>query len=186
VVEKTKKNRQGTPPGRRSNAPHAPVAAPLLGRPQSAWTALTETLDGPRQRPEWFDQSIGAVLDGAGVLMPAQGPRELDDAAAQLLGAEQHRRLHTHTAGFWFDWWFTDLAKAAVLRARQAVSGPDRHAWQPYGRLLNAMTGLGSPALAQAAHARLAQVVKAVPRELAAAQPPWLRLQPKITATGQL
>jgi hypothetical protein len=48
------------------------------------------------------------------------------------------------------------------------------------------MTGLGSPALAQAAHARLAQVAKALPRDLTAAQPPWLRLQSKITATGQL
>jgi hypothetical protein len=147
---------------------------------------LTETLGGPRQRPEWFDESIGAVLDRADVLMPAQGPRELDDAAAQLLGAEQHRRLHTQTTGFWFDWWFTDLAEAAMIRACQAVAGPDRLTWQPYGRLLHAMTGLGSPALAQAAHARLAQVAKALPRDLAAAQPPWPRLQSKITATGQL
>jgi hypothetical protein len=126
---------------------------------------LTETLGGPRQRPEWFDESIGGVLDGADVLMPAQGPRELDDAAAQLLGAEQHHRLHNQTTGFWFDWWFTDLAEAAMIRARQAVAGPDRHTWQPYGRLLHAMTGLGSPALAQAAHARLAEVAKAVPAE---------------------
>jgi hypothetical protein len=103
--------------------------------------------------------------------MPPQGPRELDDAAAQLLGAEQHRRLRAHASGLWFDWWFTELAETATLRAHQAVTGPDRHAWQPYGRLLHAMTGLSSPALAQAAHTRLAQVVKALPRDLAAAQP---------------
>ncbi len=118
--------------------------------------------------------------------MPTRGPRELDDVAAQLLGAELHYRLHAHASGLWFDWWFTDLAEAAMIRAGAAITGSDRNGWQPYGRLLHAMTGLGSPALAQAAHTWLARVVKALPRDLAATQPPWLRLQSKITATGQL
>lgn len=126
------------------------------------------------------------MLDGAGVLVPAQGPRELDDAAAQLLGVEQHRRLHAHGSGLWFDWWFADLADAAMVRAREAIDGGDQHAWQPYGRLLHAMTGLGSPTLARTAYVRLGRVIKALPRDLAGSQPRWLRLLPKITATGQL
>ena len=78
--------------------------------------------DGHRQRPSWFDESIDAVLDGAGALMAARGPRELDDAAARLLGAEQLHRLRTHASGFWFDWWYGELADAAATRARDGVA----------------------------------------------------------------
>lgn len=162
------------------------VASSPQRRPRSALTALAETLGGPRQRPDWFDESIAAVLDGAGVLLPAQGPRELEDAAARLLGAEQRRRLHAHESGLWFDWWFTHLADAAMTRIRDAIDGGDHNAWQPCLRLLHAMTGLGPPAMARAAHARLGRLAKALPRDLAGSQPPWLRLLPKITASGQL
>jgi hypothetical protein len=183
---KTKKSSKGTQPGRRATAAHPRVTPVPAGQARSALTALAQTLGGPPQRPGWFGESIDAVLDGAGVLMPAQGPRELEDTAARLLGAEQQRRLHAHESGFWFDWWFADLADAAMMRARAAIDGADPDAWQSYWRLLHAMTGLGSPTLARAAHVRLGRVTKALPRDLAAAQPPWLRLLPKITATGQL
>jgi hypothetical protein len=157
-----------------------------LDRPQSVLAAFGDVLGGLRQRPRWFDESLTAVLDEASVLMTAQGPRELEDAAARLLGAEQYRRLELHESGLWFDWWFTELAEAAMIRARDAIAGGDPDTWQPCVRLLHSMTGLGSPALAGAVHARLGRLTKSLPRNLADTQPRWLHLLAKITATGQL
>lgn len=62
------------------------------GQPQSAFPAM-QSLLGPLQRPAWFDSSNKAVLDRAGDVMAAQGPRELEQATAELLGAELHRVL---------------------------------------------------------------------------------------------
>jgi hypothetical protein len=172
---KTKKGRKPARPSRNFDAEPVRYSHP---------SALIDALNPVRQQPSWFDESVAAVLDGVGVLMEAQGPRELDDAAARLLGAEQHHRLNTQTSGFWFDWWFEHLADAAADRAREEATDPQ--AWQPYHRLLQAMTGLGTPALAQTAHTRLAQATKAVPRDQARTAPRWPRAQSKITATGQV
>ncbi|MGH3769886.1 MAG: DISARM system SNF2-like helicase DrmD [Pseudonocardiaceae bacterium] len=74
------------------------ATAPILegtGEAQSPRSALTAMLSllGPPQRPAWFDSSIKAVLDRTGVVMAARGPRELEQATAELLGAELHRIL---------------------------------------------------------------------------------------------
>ena len=183
---KTGKRKQDKQRGRRAITAWPRVAPSPLDRPQSVLAAFSEALGGPRRRPGWFDESLAVVLERAGVLMAAQGPRELEDAAARLLGAEQYRRLEVHESGLWFDWWFTDLAEAAVIRARDAIAGGDLDVWQPCLRLLHAMTGLGSPALAGQAHARLGRLTKSLPRDLAESQPRWLHVLPKITATGQL
>jgi len=157
-----------------------------LDRPQSVFAAFGDVFGGPRQRPGWFDESLAALLDGASVLMTASSPRELEDATAQLLGAEQYRRLELHESGLWFDWWFTEIADAAVARGLDAVANGDPDVWQPCLWLLHAMTALGSPTLAGTAHARLGRLTRSLPRDQAAAQPRWLHLLAKITATGQL
>lgn len=182
---KTSKRKQDKQRGRHASTLAGTAPSPL-DRPQSVLAAFADTLGGSRQRPGWFDESVAAVLDGTGVLMTAQGPRELDDAAARLLGAHQYQRLELHESGLWFDWWFTELAEAAMIRGRDAAAGGDLDGWQPCVRLLHAMTGLGSPALAGTAHARLGRLTKSLPRHLADAQPRWLPLLAKNTATGQL
>ncbi|MGH3774729.1 MAG: hypothetical protein ACRDRR_03170 [Pseudonocardiaceae bacterium] len=96
----------------------------LTGPPQSAFTVMQSWL-GPRQRPAWFDSSIKAVLDRAGVVMAAQGRRELEQATAELLGAELHRILREEREGMWFSWWFEELTEAATARIREEVGSPD-------------------------------------------------------------
>jgi hypothetical protein len=48
------------------------------------------------------------------------------------------------------------------------------------------LTALGSPALAHSAQENLDQVTGALPADVLAAQPAWLRPLPKLTATGEL
>jgi urease accessory protein UreF len=77
-----------------------------------------QSLLGPRRRPAWFESSIEAVLDRAGVLMAARGPRELEQATAELLGAELHRILGEEREGMWFSWWLEELTEAVAARIR--------------------------------------------------------------------
>jgi hypothetical protein len=109
------------------------------GRP-SAWTVL-ESLAGPRERPDWFDSSITGVLDRAGVVLATQGPRELEEATAELLGAELHRIIHEERQGLWLDWWFEQLVEAAAARIRVEI-GRDG-AWQAPWWLLHGLTSIG-------------------------------------------
>jgi hypothetical protein len=81
-----------------------------------------QSLLGPPQRPAWFDSATKAVLDRAGVVMAARRPRELDQATAELLGAELQRVLREEREGLWFSWWFEDLAEAATARIREQVA----------------------------------------------------------------
>jgi hypothetical protein len=97
------------------------------GQPQSAFTAM-QSLLGPPQRPAWFDSSNKAVLDRAGVVMAARGPRELEQATAELLGAEQHRVLREEREGMWFSWWFEELTETTRLGSGR------RRAARPMGR----------------------------------------------------
>lgn len=132
-------------------------------------------------------QSLARVLDGTETLLTAAGPRELDQAATTLIGAELYEILHGDAVGRHPDLWFTDLANAALERidslrtsAQLAAGG-----WQGPHFLLHAMTGLGSPA--QGAHA--ASRAKAAAKLLGKAAtglPPWLHKLGKQSATGEL
>ncbi|HEX8932720.1 MAG TPA: hypothetical protein VF788_00695 [Pseudonocardiaceae bacterium] len=86
-----------------------------------------------------------AVLDRAGVVMAARGPRKLEQATAELLAAELYRVVREEPEGLWFSWWFEELAEAAVARIREEASSRDG-AWQLPWRLLHSLTSIGSPA----------------------------------------
>jgi len=154
-------------------------------QPRSALTVM-QSLLSPRRRPEWFDSSMKAVLDRAGVVMAARGPRELEQATAELLGAELHRILHEEREGMWFDWWFAELTEAAAARIREEVGNRDG-AWEPLWRLLHGLTSIGSPALRSIARMALGRVKKEL-RGAAAVrqQPDWLRQLARIRATGEV
>ncbi len=170
--------------GRRGAARRGTQGMPT-GPPQSAFTAL-QSLLGPRQRPAWFDSSIKTVLDGAGVVMAARGPRELEQATAELVGAELHRVLREEREGMWFSWWFEELTAAATARIREEVSSRDG-AWGPPWRLLHGLTSIGSPALASIAQTALGRVKKELRGDAAVRQQPgWLRRLARITATGEV
>jgi hypothetical protein len=99
------------------------------GQRPSAFTAM-QSLLGPPQRPAWFDSSSKTVLDRADVEMAARGPRELEQATAELLGAELHRVLCEEREGMWFSWWFEELTQAATARIREEVGSRD-NGWEP-------------------------------------------------------
>jgi len=181
---KSGKNRKSN--GNASGRPGAglrSIGGPSADAGQSAFTVL-QSLMGPPRRPEWFDSSIKTVLDRADVVMSAQGPRELEQATAELLGAELHRIVHEERQGMWFDWWWEQLVEAAVARIREEV-GRDG-AWQAPWWLLHGLTSIGSPALRSTAQTALGRAKKELRGETAASQPEWLRQLPHITATGEV
>jgi hypothetical protein len=165
-------------------APRGTYGMPT-GPPQSAFTVM-QSLLGPRQRPAWFDPSIKTVLDGAGVVMAARGPRELEQATAELLGAELYRILREEREGMWFSWWFEELTEAATARIREEVGSQDG-AWGPPWRLLHGLTSIGSPALRSIAQAALGSAKKTLRGDAAVRQQPgWLGQLARITATGEV
>jgi hypothetical protein len=136
-------------------------------------------------RPAWFDVSIKIVLDQASVVLTARGPRELEQATVELLGAELHRALRDECRGLWFDWFFEELAEAAADRILDEAARQD-DSWQAKQRLLYGLASIGSPGLRSLAENALARVQKGLPAGAQALQPEWLRLLPKITATGEV
>ncbi len=173
---------------RTTSGPHGVARARTEGmRTGGARSAFTvgQSLLGPRQRPAWFDSSVKAVLDRADVVMAARGPRELEQATAELVGAELHRIVGEKRAGLWFSWWFEELAQAATARIREAAASRDG-AWEAPWRLLHGLTSIGSPALASLAQTALGRAKQELRGEVAAQQPQWLRQLARITATGEV
>jgi hypothetical protein len=148
-----------------------------------ASAALDALMEEP-ERPDWFDASIAAVLDRAGVVLTAQGPRELEQAVAELVGAELYRALNEEHFGMWFDWLFQDLAESAAARVRDEASRPDG-AWEGPWRLLHGLTSIGSRSLLSVAQDALAVAAEGLPAGAAAGQPEWLAQLPFIAATGE-
>ncbi len=141
---------------------------------------------GPRRRPAWFDSATKAVLDQTDVVMAARGPRELEQVAAELLGAELHRVLREERQGMWFSWWFEELTDAATARIQEAAGIRDG-AWEPPWRLLHGLTSIGSPALRSIAQTAVDRAKKKLPGDAAARQQPdWLGQLARITATGEV
>lgn len=104
---------------------------------------------GKRRPPDWFDSSIKTVLDRAGVLFAAQGPRQLEQVTCELLGSELHRVLREYQSELWF-WWFRELVDAAATLAREQRAQPDG-AWQAPLWLLHGMASVGGHELRAAA-----------------------------------
>ncbi|HEV2638127.1 MAG TPA: hypothetical protein VGX23_23460 [Actinocrinis sp.] len=161
-----------------------PATRTALGSERSAWSGLQEQFGGPRERPVWFDEAIAEVLGGADALRGARGPRELEQAGAELIGAQLQRVLQAGRSGLWLDWWFEELVDAALARFAQARDRGDE-AWQGSWLLLHALTSLGSPALASMAQYRINVARKRLGPD-GRVQPAWLRQLAKIAATGEV
>jgi hypothetical protein len=166
----------------RPSADRYGIGGSPTGAGASAWAAF-EPLLGPRERPGWFDSSIAGVLDRADVVLATRGPRELEEATAGLLGAELHRAMHEEQ-GLWLDWWFERLIELAVARIR-VEAGRDGACQAPWW-LLHGLTSLGPPALAAAAQTALGRARKHLAKDAYQSQPEWLRLLPRIRATGEV
>src|SRR5258707_11241792 len=79
-------------------------------------------------------------------VIAATGPRELEQAVAELTGAEVYWALNEAKMGLWFEWWFEELVRAAADRVKAEAAG-DGSGWQAPWRLLHRLAAIGSPAL---------------------------------------
>jgi hypothetical protein len=116
--------------------------------------------------------------------MAARGPRELEQATAELLGAELHRVLTEEHHG--------DVVQLVVRGAHGGRSGSDpgggsNGAWEPPWRLLHGLSSIGSPALQSIVRRALDRATKEVRDDAAMRrQPDWLGQLARITATGEV
>ena len=179
---KKSKHGRGNPSGRPSAGRRGAGGPPTDGF-ESARTALGP-LVGPQELPEWFDDSVTGVLDRSDAVLAARSPRELEEATAGLLGTELHRAINEERRGLRFDRWFEHLVEAAVARIR-VEAGRDG-AWQAPWWLLHGLTSVGPPVLAAAAQTALGRARKELAKDAYRSQPEWLRLLPRISATGEV
>lgn len=188
-VSRGRKSKKTKNSGRRGAAPrHTEGPRRIEGTPSGVpqpVPAEIQSLLGPPRRPAWFDSSLKTVLDRAEVVMAARGPRELEQATAELLGAELHRILHEENQGMRFDRWLAELTEAATARIAEEAERPDG-GWEPLWRLLHGLTSIGSPALKSAAQTALDRAKRTLRGEVALReQPGWLPRLARITATGE-
>lgn len=118
------------------------------GQPSSGFRALAALVDqlaGPRERPAWFGPSIGRMLRQQDAVIAATCPRELEQAVAELAGAEVYWALNEAKRGLWFEWWFEELVQAAADRVK-AEAAENGDGWQAPWRLLHGLAAIGSGA----------------------------------------
>jgi len=135
--------------------------------------------------PPWFADAIDIALDDVEALLAARGPRQLEQAATELVGARLRARLTSDNAdGLWFDWWAEELATAAADRAVRAAGDPAGGAWRAPWRLLHALLSIGTPPLVARARAEIDRCAPAL--GALGDVPSWLSLMPHVKATGEL
>lgn len=129
--------------------------------------------DEPREGTRgWWRPSITQILADTGPLIDAAGPRELEQASAELVGATLHRAIGEHTAGFALLDWLAALIDAAG-KADRGSAGP-RY-------LLHGITALAPHRLARAAATQLGRL--GGPRT---GDPEWLAATGSVTPTGEV
>ncbi|MFE0654721.1 hypothetical protein ACFVZH_40170 [Streptomyces sp. NPDC059534] len=192
---KPKKNRQSSS-GRRTGNPASARDVPASrewsgldsGNPfahPSGLSFLQQLAQEQPARRDWFGPSFSALLDEAEVLLGAEGPRQLEDMTACLLGARVHQAVQEGWPLALGDWTM-GLIDAAEGRARERlVSGA------PGGQaallLLYGLSSVGSPVIAPAALdavSRLRPVVRG--SQVASALPQWRDAVAKLRMTGDI
>lgn len=169
-----------SPGSRRVNA-----AEPGLSGLSTSPRPRIDAFFGSPDRPEWFAPSQERVLAASRGLLAARGPRALEQATAELIGAELHRAVRAERSGLRFDLWATELTGRAVDRM-VAAAGRGSGAWQGPWRLLRGLASIGSYGLGAFASQQASEAAKALPRDGLATQPAWLELLPDIEATGDV
>ncbi len=154
-----------------------------LSREEVPKTLSDWNLPPVRRQPNWFAPSTEAVLGRLDGVLAASGPRQLEQAVAELLGGQLHTIVLGHHVGLSFSWWFEELVESAADRVRVAGADPDG-GWVAPWRLLHGLTSIGSPALASDAAAAMRKCRPG--GKLLRTQPNWLRLMSKVSATGEV
>ena len=151
-----------------------------IGEPRSPLNALLGQLSDD---PEWWQPAHERALAASDRLLKAQDPWALEQATAELIGAELYDALREERSGLRFDLWATMLIGRAVDRIRD-IADRDDDEWQGPWRLLLGLASIGSYGLGAFAADQTSEAASSVPRDQFAAQPSWLRLMPEIQATG--
>jgi hypothetical protein len=122
------------------------------------------------------------VISASGTLLAAQGPRALEQATAELVGAELYDAVHEERYGLRFDTWAVELIDRAAKRIADAASRGD-DSWRGPWWLLHGLASIGSYGLGGYSWE---QASKALPPDAQVDDPEWLKLLPGIKATGDV
>jgi hypothetical protein len=133
-------------------------------------------------QPDRFGPSHRRVLAASAALLRSDGPRALEQATAELIGAELRS---PELQGLRLDLWAHDLIEAARNRVLSDVAWND-DTWQGPWRLLHGLASIGSYGLGGYAAQQTVEAAKSLPRAALAQQPDWLALMPDIEATGDV
>jgi hypothetical protein len=132
--------------------------------------------------PDQFGPSHRRVLTESAALLRAGGPRALEQATAELIGAELR---NPEVQGLRFDLWALDLIESARNRVLSDAAW-NNDTWQGPWWLLHGLASIGSYGLGGHAAQQAAEAAKSLPRAALAQQPDWLALMPDIEATGDM
>jgi hypothetical protein len=133
-------------------------------------------------RPDRFGPSHRRVLTASAALLQAGGPRALEQATAELIGAELR---NPEVQGLRFDLWAHDLIESARNRVLSDVAW-NNGTWPGPWWLLHGLASIGSYGLGGYAAQQAAEAAKSLPRAALGQQPDWLALMPDIEATGDV
>ncbi|GGP44633.1 hypothetical protein [Saccharothrix coeruleofusca] len=133
--------------------------------------------------PEWFEPAALAVLDRGEAVVAARGPRQLEQAVSEALGASMHQAVVEDRQGLQFREWVDTLVTLAVDRVVEEAERPEAGAWKGPWRLLNGLLSI----LPHEATARAREAVELCAARLGplAEVPSWLDLMPRVRATGR-
>ena len=149
---------------------------------------MLTALAGPVERPPWFDAATAVVVEGGGSVLLATGPRELEQATTELLGAQVCRTVRDEER-LGLDEWFAEVTEALADRVADEL-GRGGDGWPGPWWVLHGLTSIGAPELARGARdavRRLARGVAAAEHaDAELAQPGWLADLAEIAATGEV
>lgn len=187
--KKSKKSKKGKkPPVRSISSGWARTARPESGGsapslPRSPLEQLFGALGD--EHTQWWKPSHDRLIAASGALLAAPGPRALEQATAELIGAELYDAVLEERAGLRFDLWAMELADRAVQRTVEtARQGGD--AWRGPWWLLHGLAAIGSYGLGGYAREQVSLAARSLPRDLRSAEPAWLNLLADIKATGDV
>src|SRR6266702_3154963 len=129
---------------------------------------------GKSKRTDKRPSPAAGRATAAAMLLRASGPRALEQATAELIGAELR---NPEVQGLRFDLWAHDLIESARNRVLSDVAW-NNGTWQGPWWLLHGLASIGSYGLGGYAAQQAAEAAKSLPRAVLAQQPDWLALMP--------
>jgi hypothetical protein len=134
---------------------------------------------------QWWEPSHERVMTASGGLLAAPGPRALEQATAELVGAELYDAVREERSGLRFDLWAVELIDRAAKRIVDAASRGD-DSWRGPWWLLHGLGSIGSYGLGGYAWEQASKAAGSLPPDAHGADPEWLKLLPGIKATGDV